>query len=148
MSRVVAIVSHQGAIGALGDLASADLSVAAPPGDAPGQVDLMFVLQPIPSWVERILTFARRTALGRNAVRLTPLDPSRRLWRAARRDARLAELVRSADVVVAVDRDAIFTVWKMTRSRRYGTAWAAVYGASAARFALDAMRAAGKPTTA
>ncbi|WDH79816.1 hypothetical protein PTQ19_05085 [Microbacterium esteraromaticum] len=85
---------------------------------------------------QRIERLAWRSAVGRNAIRISPLDRSRRLWRAAKRDRVLHALVRDADVVVALDRDAILTVWKLSRMRDLGDSWDAVYGGSAALFAL------------
>ncbi|GAB2842080.1 hypothetical protein ACFQ0P_01640 [Microbacterium insulae] len=138
MSRVVAVVSHPGAVEALADLAAEhDLTVIVPGDVAPGTMPHTYpaavpVRAPVAA---RIVSAAQRSAIGRNLVRISPLDQSRRLWRAVRDDPRIADLIRSADIVVAADRDAVFTVWKMTRTRRFDGPWAAVFGVAAARYA-------------
>ncbi len=137
MSKVVAVVSRASAADAVGDLGEGvDVIVVGPTSAEPSAVDHRIAMPPRGRLSGRIVELAWRSAVGRNAIRVTPLDDSRRLWRAARKDRELRELIRSADVVLAADRDAIFTVWKMTRSRSYGAGWSAVFGAAAARFAL------------
>jgi hypothetical protein len=138
MSRIVAVVSRASTIAALSGLAvDNEVIVVGPSGDAEAaRIDHALDITPRGPLSARIVALAWRSAPGRNLLRISPLDTSRRLWRTARRDQQLRSLVRSADVVVAADRDAIFTVWKMTRKRAYGTSWAAAFGATAARFAL------------
>lgn len=134
MSRVVVFVSHDGAAAGLGDLADEnDVTIVGPAGDG---VDIAVMVPDVPAPLRGAVSFARRSAAGRNLVRVTPLDQSRRLWRVVRKDARIAELIKNSDVVVAGDRDAILTVWKLTRKRKLGSSWPAVFGAAAARFAL------------
>lgn len=137
MSRVVAIVSDASSVAALADLGTAhELVVASPAEAGTAGVDHVVALPPRAGLAARIVRLCWTTQLGRNVIRISPLDQSRRLWRAVRRDAALRDLVRSAEVVVAGDRDAVFAVWKMTRARTYGSRWSAVYGATAARFVL------------
>ncbi|MCR2824036.1 hypothetical protein [Microbacterium sp. zg.Y909] len=134
MSRIVAIVSQPGAIAGLGDLVvEHEVVIVGPSGE---NTDHVLRPTPLPSILRRWVDAAWRSPAGRNAVRISPWDTSRRLWRAARRDRRLRSLIAGADVVIAVDRDAVFTVWKMSRKRDVGRAWTAVYGTNAARFAL------------
>jgi hypothetical protein len=135
--RVIAIMSADHDAPALSELeAHAELIRVAPSAKSPSPG--LHPLEPLRSGpvAGRIEKMAWRSALGRNLVRITPLDRSRRLWRAARRDRALRDLVRSADVVVALDRDAILTVWKLSRMARPGETWDAVYGGTAALFAL------------
>lgn len=137
MSRVVAVVSHAGAADALSDLATEhSLAVVGPvrADGAPSRVTHELRVGERSRLSQAVVRIAWRSAVGRNLIRNTPLDQSRRLWRAARADRAVRALVRDADIVLAVDRDAVFTVWKMTRSRQYGDRWAAVFGASAARY--------------
>lgn len=135
MSRVVAIVSHPGTVAGLGDLtAEHDVTVVGPSGS---DVDLTLHPAGVPAALRPLVAAAWRSPAGRNAVRISPFDRSRLLWRAARRDDALRALVAEADVVVAADRDAVFTVWKMTRRRSFGNRWAAVFGTTAARFLLS-----------
>ncbi len=137
MSRIVAVVSHPGTVDALADLAEEhDLAIVGP---RPARTGVMQVTHPVDLGTRSplsaaIVRVAWRSAAGRNLIRTSPLDQSRRLWRATRSDRAVRELITGADVVVAADRDAVFTVWKMTRSRRFGQGWAAVFGASAARY--------------
>lgn len=136
MSQVVAVVSHPGARASLRDLSSHALTVIGPASDTDDASDVVVTLPRTIAWVERLKALAWRSAAGRNLVRVSPVDRSRLLWRAVRNDPRVLERIRAADVVVAADRDALLTVWKMTRAKRYGSSWAAVYGVPAALFAL------------
>lgn len=133
MSIVVAFVAHSGSMAAVEGLGAGTVVLVGP--DAPGfPVDL-----PRRSRLsERLRSLAWRTAWGRNLFRVSPFDDSRRFWRAIGKNPYVAGIVRDAQVVVAGDRDAIFSVWQMTKKpRRFGRTWSAVYGVSAARFALD-----------
>ena len=81
------------------------------------------------------------SAIGRNVLRLSPLDGGRRLARAARRDGRLREAASTADLIVVTERDGVLTGWLAARK------WAprsarAVYGIAAADTVLTAARAA------
>lgn len=133
MSRIVAFVSHSGAAAALADLArDHDVTVIGPAGDG---VDIAVDIPPVPAVLRAAVAIAWRSAAGRNLVRITPVDLSRRMWRAAHSDPRIAPLLQTADVAVAGDRDAVFTVWQLSR-RNPEASWPAVYGANAARFVL------------
>lgn len=139
--RVIAIMSAEHDAPALSELeAHAELIRVVPSAKNPSPG--LHPLEPLRSGpvARRIERIAWRSALGRNLLRITPLDRSRRLWRVARRDGVLRDLVRSADVVVAQDRDAILTVWKLSRVAQLGETWDAVYGATAALFALKNRR--------
>ncbi|WP_243224847.1 hypothetical protein [Microbacterium sp. CIAB417] len=136
MSTVAVLVSRSGSAAAIGDLDAEEITVIGPDAAA-----YPVELRPLPLWIDRLRTLAWRTVLGRNLVRLSPFDDSRRLWNALRRDASIAAVVRDADVVVAGDRDAVFSVWQMSRkSRTFGGGWAAVYGFAAAQWALEVSR--------
>lgn len=135
--RVVAIMSSDHETPALAELAAqvelTRVGPASKDADAREHVLTPRSQGPLARRIERL---AWGSALGRNLIRITPLDRSRRLWSAARGDGALHDLVREADVVVALDRDAILTVWKLSRKRELGTSWDAVYGSTAALFAL------------
>jgi len=139
--RVIAIMSADHDAPALAELeAHAEVTRVAPSAERSSAGRHM--LEPLRSGplARRIERMAWRSALGRNLLRITPLDRSRRLWRVARRDGGLRDLMRSADVVVALDRDAILTVWKLSRTAELGESWDAVYGGTAALFALKNRR--------
>ncbi|MFI7541122.1 glycosyltransferase family 1 protein [Actinoplanes sp. NPDC049599] len=59
---------------------------------------------------------------------------SRKLWLRARRDPRLHRLARAADVIVALDPNAVHTVWQLARRHRAADA---VLGLPAALAAVD-----------
>lgn len=84
------------------------------------------------------------SAAGRNLFRLTPWDGGRRLWRAARATPAAVQACREADLIVAVERDAILTVWKCARSRIAPRA-VAVYGLPSARTVLEESRRPSRP---
>lgn len=135
--RVVAVSSVAQESPALAELAAeADVTRVGPRSTATATDSYALDPRPAGAFAGRIERLAWRSAIGRNLIRITPLDRSRRLWRAAKRDRALRELVRGADVVVALDRDAILTVWKLSRERALGDGWDAVYGGTAALFAL------------
>lgn len=83
---------------------------------------------------------------GRNVFRLTPWDGGRRLWRAARRTPAAVNALGNADLIVAVERDAILTVWKSVHSRIAPRA-AAVHGLPSARTVLEESRQASRPSS-
>lgn len=84
------------------------------------------------------------SAAGRNIFRLTPWDGGRRLWRAVRRTPSAVQALREADLIVAVERDAILTVWKSVHSRIAPRA-AAVHGLPSARTVLEESRRSSRP---
>lgn len=84
------------------------------------------------------------SAGGRNLFRLTPWDGGRRLWRATRGNPAATQALRQADLIVAVERDAILTVWKSVHSRLAPRA-AAVHGLPAARTVLEESRQSSRP---
>ncbi|KRB36274.1 hypothetical protein [Microbacterium sp. Root180] len=87
--------------------------------------------------VRRIDGWMRRTAVGRAVRRLTPVDPGSRFWRATRRSREAAELLSSAQIVVAVERDAFYAAWRS--ARRGGAGVQVVSGVSAATARLRAI---------
>jgi len=86
------------------------------------------------------------SAAGRNLFRLTPWDGGQRLWRAARRTPAAVHALQQADLIVAVERDAILTVWKSVHSRIAPRA-AAVHGLPSARTVLEEARQASRPSS-
>ena len=82
------------------------------------------------------------SAAGRNVFRLTPWDGGNRMWRAVRRNPAARRALREAGLIVAVERDAILTVWKSVHSSLAPDA-AAVYGLPSARTVLQESRADG-----
>lgn len=79
------------------------------------------------------------SAIGRNLLRLTPWDGGRRFARAVRRDATASETLRAADLVVALERDAVLAAWNA--SHRGPHPPRAVFGLAAADAALVRLRA-------
>jgi hypothetical protein len=96
--------------------------------DAPaGPRDVITLGRPLSRTSRRIATALGGNAIGRNVLRLTPLDGGRRLARAALRDARFRSAVTGADLIVVLERDGILTGW--TAARRWASAGAqAVFG--------------------
>ena len=82
--------------------------------------------------VKGLLAAKKLPALEQEAYQDEP--KSRKLWLRARRDPRLHRLARSADVIVALDQNAVHTVWQL--ARRYRAA-DAVFGLTAALAAVD-----------
>lgn len=81
----------------------------------------------------------RRSAIGRNLIRLSPWDDGRRLAAAARRSDRFRTAAAEADLIVALDRDAILTAW--TAARRWARPDAhVVFGAAPAEALRNAAR--------
>ncbi|WP_171013116.1 hypothetical protein [Microbacterium sp. 2FI] len=79
------------------------------------------------------------SVLGRNAVRLTPLDTGRRFAGATRRSTRLRAAIADADLIVVLERDGILAGWHA--ARRAGSRTSAVYGVPAAQGRLAEARA-------
>lgn len=110
--------------------------------DAAAQThDVITVGRPLPAVSRRISAALGANAIGRNVLRLTPLDGGRRLARAALRDARVRAAVGAADLIVVLERDGILTGWKATRRWARESAQA-VYGIAPADTLLKIERAA------
>jgi hypothetical protein len=75
------------------------------------------------------------SALGRNALRLTPLDTGRAFARSAGRDTSFRSAIAQADMVIAAERDAILTVWRIGRELSSPTAHL-IYGMAPAQSLL------------
>jgi hypothetical protein len=89
----------------------------------------------------RIVAAAARNVLLRTLVRALPLDSGSRFWRATRRDARVRNAVRAADLLVAPERDGGFAAWSWRRvAARHGREIPAVSGYPAARTAMGRLR--------
>lgn len=71
-----------------------------------------------------------RSIIGRNLVRISPWDRGRHFYREANRNPQAREALLTAEVLVAVERDAILTVWQATRRSAQAPLHAA-YGLSA-----------------
>lgn len=81
----------------------------------------------------------RRGAIGRNVLRLSPWDEGRRLAATARKNQQFQAVVSDADMIVALDRDAILTAW--TAARRWASPDAhVVFGIAPAEALLAADR--------
>lgn len=79
--------------------------------------------------------------VGRNIKRLTPLDGGLRFASAARRSTEFQQAVREADLIVALERDAVLAAWSALR--RWGRSDArGVFGLAPARALLTSHRAA------
>lgn len=94
---------------------------------------------PVDPALAEVRTFAvpgeKRDARLRKALGRAPAN--RKVWLHARRNAWLRQLVRKADLLVALDARAVHTVWEMAqRNTRAG----AYYGLVPAQRALDARR--------
>lgn len=117
-------------------------------GDAPGEVRAIPVSRDDSATLSGRLRRAVDRALsgsaaGRNLFRLTPWDGGRRMWRAVRRNPAAFQALRDADLIVAVERDAILTAWKSVHSLAAPGA-AAVYGLPSARTILAETRLASR----
>lgn len=87
---------------------------------------------------ERLVRAMSPSAVGRELLRLTPLDPGVRFRRAAKRDARVRASLAGADLVVAPERDGALAAWHAARdAARDDRPLATVFGYPAARAALD-----------
>lgn len=103
--------------------------------DAPRTVqdaDVISVGRPPGPLHKRLVPLLVRSALGRNLLRVSPLDGGRRMWRATRRNPAAVEALRTADLIVAVEREAILTGWRSARSLASADC-DAVYGMPAGR---------------
>lgn len=80
------------------------------------------------------------SAVGRNVLRLTPLDGGRRFSTAAQRSAKFRAAVAAADLVVVLERDGILAGWVAARRWAKHTA-RAVFGPAPAESLLAEARA-------
>jgi len=86
----------------------------------------------------RVSKAAAKTMPGRVLVRLTPLDPGATFFRATRASAAAREAIRSADVLVAAERDAAYAAWRWAKAAaRAEATLSAVYGYPAGRAAVE-----------
>lgn len=94
-----------------------------------------------PAFGARIFSATRGNVLVRTIVRLLPTDTGARFWRATRGDSRVIDVVRSADLIVAPERDGGFAAWSWQRTaKRHGRKIAAVSGYPAARSVIARQR--------
>lgn len=88
----------------------------------------------------RIASLMEGSVLGRTVKRLTPYDGGFRFAAAARRNPAFRAAVRDADLIVALERDAVLASW--TALRRWGRPGArGVFGLAPARALLTSHRA-------
>jgi hypothetical protein len=86
---------------------------------------------------ERLVRAMSPSAVGRELLRLTPLDPGVRFRRAANRDTRVRASLESADLVVVPERDGALAAWHAARdAARSDRRVATVFGYPAAQAAL------------
>lgn len=78
---------------------------------------------------------------GRVLARLTPLDGGATFWRATRRSAPARTVIRSADLLVAVERDAAYAAWRWGRAARRHKVLPTVFGYPAARAQIERLSA-------
>lgn len=113
--------------------------------DAPDDVNAVSLLSrvgaPIGDAISRLLDRTlRKSFIGLNLIRLSPWDTGRVFWRGVRRNSAARNTLLAADIVVALERDALLTVWKIgRRSPRHP---AAVTGMPAALDRLSAAQSA------
>lgn len=78
--------------------------------------------------------WAMSTTPGRIIRRLTALDPGSQFWRATWTDPSARGALSGSDIIVALERDALFAAWKWARRGRRGRTRATVVsGLPAAR---------------
>lgn len=99
----------------------------------------IIVGHPLGSFSRAMNDALRGSVVGRNVLRLSPIDGGRRMWRATRREPRFRAAVTRADLIVAVERDGILTAWMAARTLAPSTA-RAVYGAAPAEALLRIAR--------
>lgn len=81
-----------------------------------------------------------RSTVGRNLLRLTPLDAGRRFAAAVKRSAALRSEIREVDLIVVLERDGLLAGWHAVRRAEARTR--AVYGIAAAQAVIATLRAA------
>ena len=57
----------------------------------------------------------RRSFIGLNLIRLSPWDAGRVFWRGVKRSRAAMDALASADLLVALERDGLLTVWHAAR---------------------------------
>lgn len=88
----------------------------------------------------RLSEFARRTPPGRVLRRLTPLDPGAMFALRVRQSDAARSAISEADVLVSIERDAHFAVWRAARELGgRGRSVSAVAGFPAARSAVRSL---------
>ena len=70
---------------------------------------------PLAGLADRLSRLLQGNAPLRMIQRISPLDPGARFWRAVRREPRVTDAVRGADLLIAADRDANFACWQLAR---------------------------------
>lgn len=86
-----------------------------------------------------IARYLEGSVIGRNLKRISPLDDGRRFARAARKNKQFRDAMASADLIVALERDAILAGW--TGLRQWGSEHArGVYGVAPGRAVLTELR--------
>ncbi len=101
----------------------------------PGVDDLVDVpLQPLPAALHSLVSRAQRSPIGRNLVRMSPWDRGVRVRQSIRDFPEALQRIHGAQVLLAGGRDALLTVWTVSRSR---PDMAAVYGMRSAIRAVD-----------
>ena len=113
----------------------APVLTVAPSDSATIEPDYVVQVPRIGSLGSKLVALGWQSALGRNMIRITPWDRSRRYWRAVRADETIRTIVESSCALVAADRDAIFAVWQFARRV---PRIPAVYGVTPARYLLSA----------
>lgn len=148
MSRRVAILTMSGAVDDLvGAFAAHDALVtvvtangdAAATAPASGAAKVATVAvggADLSAFGRRVRRVLWSSAAGRNLYRLTPWDGSRRLRRGIRRTQEAAAALRDADLIVAPERDTVWSAWHAVHGRRASKA-EAVFGAVSAMAILD-----------
>ena len=123
--------------GSLPSLADVEVSVVSWSGaNAPDATNVVLPGSTGPR--NRVIAVAQRSVIGRVLLRLTPLDPAVVFWRATTASDAARAAIRSADLLVAPERDGIYAAWRWCRiGRRAGTPINAVFGYPAARAALE-----------
>ncbi|CAH0133626.1 MULTISPECIES: hypothetical protein [unclassified Microbacterium] len=89
-----------------------------PTGGVHSSAEVLVIAQPhgpVARAADRISRMLSRNAAARMLLRMSPLDPGARFWRAVRGDARVREFLCGVDLLVAGDRDANFTCWQLAR---------------------------------
>lgn len=144
----VVLIAPSGGIAAplerLGLLTRDDATVTAitwSPADVAEGVEVVALGRPVSAPARAVTRLLSTNAIGRNLLRLTPLDGGRRLARVALKDPRVQAAFRGADLIAVLERDGILTGWKGTR--RWAPAQApSVYGLAPAETLLKTLTAA------
>lgn len=143
--EVVVIAPHGRVdLTALGDVPDrAHVSVVCWEGAAADVVGLEVVGVPAPRGIaafvrSRLERFAALHVVLRSLFRLSGFDEGRWFWRAASAAPQAAAAIAQSRIVIAADRDAVYTAWHWGRRiKASGRPIASVYGYTAGRAALD-----------